>query len=58
MIFWFYRIAHFFSFLGLGGFTCRPLVGADPLSRTGFLNGRTIRINSQKTFREKKNIII
>jgi hypothetical protein len=50
MIFWFYRIAHFFSFLGLGGFICRPLAGADPLSRTGFLNGRTIRINSQKTF--------
>ena len=45
----FYKIAHFLSFLALGGFVCRPPTGAGPVSRTGFLNGRTIRINSQKT---------
>jgi len=46
----FYRIAHFLSFFGFEGFIGRPLVVVGPVSpRTGFLNGRTIRINSQKT---------
>ncbi len=50
----FYKIAHFFSFFALGDFICRPLFGVGPVSRTGFLNGRTIRINSQKTLNKKK----
>jgi hypothetical protein len=49
MIFHFYRIAHFLSFFDFEVFICRPLVVAGPVSRIGFLNGRTIRINSQKT---------
>jgi hypothetical protein len=54
----FYKIAHFLSFFALGGFVCRPPIGAGPVSRMGFLNGRTIRINSQKTLIIHSNFFI
>ena len=50
----FYKITHFFSFFCFGGLTGRPLAGAGPVSRTGCLNGRTMRINSQKTCNEQE----
>ena len=44
-----YKITHFFSFFILGDLIGRPPAGVGPGSRTGCLNGRTMRINSQKT---------
>ena len=53
-----YKITHFFSFLIFGGLAGRPPAGVGPGSRTGFLKGRTMRINSQKTWRQQERSIV